>query len=86
MPDIDKTVYRGGVGEVVEKKSRFIATVAAVSSKEEAEAFIASCKKSIGMPDTTVRRISFPVRWIFCIPPTTESLRARRESLCWRCC
>lgn len=45
MPDIDKTVYRGGVGEVVEKKSRFIATVAAVSSKEEAEAFIASCKK-----------------------------------------
>lgn len=45
MTDIDKTVYRGGVGEVVEKKSRFIATVAAVSSKEEAEAFIASCKK-----------------------------------------
>lgn len=45
MPDIDKTVYRGGAGEVVEKKSRFIATVAAVSSKEEAEAFIASCKK-----------------------------------------
>jgi len=45
MPDIDKTVYRGGQGEVIEKKSRFIATVAAVSSKEEAEAFIASCKK-----------------------------------------
>lgn len=45
MPDIDKTVYRGGVGEVIVKKSRFIATVAAVSSKEEAEAFIASCKK-----------------------------------------
>lgn len=46
MPDnIDKTVYRGGVGEVVEKKSRFIATVAAVSNKDEAEAFIASCKK-----------------------------------------
>jgi uncharacterized YigZ family protein len=45
MPDIEKSVYCGGVGEVVEKKSRFIATVAAVSSKEEAEAFIASCKK-----------------------------------------
>lgn len=45
MPDIEKTVYRGGMGEVVEKKSRFIATVAAVSSREEAEAFIASCKK-----------------------------------------
>lgn len=45
MPDIDKSVYRGGTGEVVEKKSRFIATVTAVSTKEEAEAFIASCKK-----------------------------------------
>lgn len=45
MPDIEKTVYRGGMGEVVEKKSRFIATVAAVSSRGEAEAFITSCKK-----------------------------------------
>lgn len=45
MSDIEKTVYRGGIGEVIEKKSRFIATVAAVSSKEEAEVFIASCKK-----------------------------------------
>lgn len=45
MSDIDKSVYRGGTGEVIEKKSRFIATVAAVSTKEEAEEFIASCKK-----------------------------------------
>lgn len=46
MPDnIERSVYRGGVGEVVEKKSRFIATVAAVSTKEEAEEFVASIKK-----------------------------------------
>lgn len=45
MPDIDKSVYRGGTGEVIEKKSRFIATVTAVSTKEDAEEFIASCKK-----------------------------------------
>ncbi len=45
MADIGKSVYRGGAGEIVEKKSRFIATVSAVSSKEEAEAFIASVKK-----------------------------------------
>lgn len=46
MPDnIDKSVYRGGEGEVIEKKSRFIATIAAVSSKEEAEEFVASMKK-----------------------------------------
>ena len=35
-----KTVYAGGEGEIVEKKSRFIATVCPVSSEEEAVAFI----------------------------------------------
>ena len=40
-----KTVYRGGEGEIVEKKSRFIATVKPVSSEEEATAFIAEMKK-----------------------------------------
>jgi len=40
-----KTVYRGGVGEIEEKKSRFIATVRAVETKEEAESFIAAVKK-----------------------------------------
>ena len=43
--DIEKTIYCGGEGEIVEKKSRFIAAVAAVSTKEEAEEFIASRKK-----------------------------------------
>lgn len=40
-----KTVYSGGEGEIVEKKSRFIATVCPVSSEEEAAAFIAEMKK-----------------------------------------
>ncbi len=40
-----KTVYTGGVGEIVEKKSRFIATVRPVSSEEEAVAFINEMKK-----------------------------------------
>ena len=34
-----KTVYKGGVGEIEEKKSRFIASVEPVSSEEEAVAF-----------------------------------------------
>lgn len=38
-------LLEGGVGEYEEKKSRFIATVKAVSSEEEANAFIASMKK-----------------------------------------
>ncbi len=40
-----KTVYRGGEGEITEKKSRFIANVVPVSSEEEAEEFIESMKK-----------------------------------------
>jgi len=40
------TVSKGGQGEIVEKKSRFIATVRPVSSEEEALAFIAEMKKT----------------------------------------
>lgn len=40
-----KTVYSGGEGEIIEKKSRFIATVRPVSSEEEAAAFINEMKK-----------------------------------------
>lgn len=40
-----KTVYSGGQAEIIEKKSRFIATVCAVKSEEEAIAFIESMKK-----------------------------------------
>jgi uncharacterized YigZ family protein len=40
-----KTIYEGGEGEIVEKKSRFIATVRLVESEEEALAFIEEMKK-----------------------------------------
>lgn len=40
-----KTIYKGGEGEIVEKKSRFIATVRPAESEEEAAAFIAEMKK-----------------------------------------
>ena len=40
-----KIVYRGGEGEIVEKKSKFIATVRPVESEEEASSFIAEMKK-----------------------------------------
>ena len=41
----DKIIIEGGTGEIVEKKSRFIATVKAVFSEEEAIAFVAGMKK-----------------------------------------
>lgn len=40
-----KIVTQGGAGEIVEKKSRFIASVAPVESQKEAEEFIEKMKK-----------------------------------------
>ena len=40
-----KTVYSGGEAEIVEKKSRFIATVLPVKSEEEALSFIETMRK-----------------------------------------
>ena len=40
-----KTVYTGGSGEIVEKKSRFIATIIPVKTEDEALAFIEQMKK-----------------------------------------
>ena len=39
------TIYKGGVGELIEKKSRFIATVHPVETEEEALAFVEEIKK-----------------------------------------
>lgn len=40
-----RVVYEGGKGEIVEKKSRFIATVRPIETEEEAVAFINEMKK-----------------------------------------
>ena len=40
-----KTVLKGGTGEIVEKKSRFIATVRPVKNEEEALAFLEEMRK-----------------------------------------
>ena len=40
-----KSVYQGGSGEIVEKKSRFIATIEKIETEEEALAFIGKLKK-----------------------------------------
>ena len=40
-----KILYQGGTGEIVEKKSRFIANLEPVGTEEEALAFIGKMKK-----------------------------------------
>lgn len=45
MTEQYKTVYEGGEGELVEKKSRFIATVRPVKTEKEANQFIEEMRK-----------------------------------------
>lgn len=45
MSDNFIIVYKGGEGEISEKKSRFIATISPVNSEEEAIEFVESMKK-----------------------------------------
>ena len=45
MAECTKILYQGGVGEIVEKKSRFIASVASVATEQEALDFIAAKKR-----------------------------------------
>ena len=45
MTEVYRICYQGGEGEIVEKKSRFIATVRPVKTEEEAAAFIEEMRK-----------------------------------------
>lgn len=45
MKEVLRVVYEGGEGEIIEKKSRFIATVRPVDTEEEALEFIEGLKK-----------------------------------------
>lgn len=45
LPECYKIIYKGGSGEIVEKKSRFIATVCPVITEDDALAFIEATKK-----------------------------------------
>ena len=70
MIDQFRTVYRGGTGEIVEKKSRFIATVRLVESEEEA----LSCITVLCILLEKIRRR--------CAAATTGSLPARQGGRC----
>ena len=67
-----KVVYKGGQDEIIEKKSRFIATVAPVESEEKALAFIEAMKKKYW--DARHNCFAYVM---------TENLAALPENLCW---
>ena len=74
MQEEYKTVYRGGEGEIVEKKSRFIATVRPVHSEEEVLAFIEEVKKKYW--DARHNCFAYVM---------TGSLQVQQENRCWMC-
>ena len=59
MSEKYKIVYSGGTGEIVEKKSRFIANVKHVRTEEEAVEFVESIKKKYW--DATHNCVAFTV-------------------------
>lgn len=53
METASKILYEGGQGEIIEKKSRFIANIFPVTTEEEALEKLPRCGKNIMMPDIT---------------------------------
>ena len=82
MRDRYRVLYRGGEGETVEKKSRFIATIRPVESEEEAAAFIAMMKKQYW--DASHNCSAFTVGENN-DAATTANRPRRRGGRCWMC-
>ena len=76
-----KVVYKGGQDEIIEKKSRFIATVAPVESEEEALAFIEATKKKYW--DARHNCFAYVREDSLQDAVMTENLAALPENLCW---
>ncbi len=80
-----KTIYEGGEGEIVEKKSRFIATVRPVETEEEALAFIEEMKKKYW--DARHNCYVYSVERTGKIPDAvmTVNRQEQPEDQCWMC-
>ncbi len=81
-----KTIYRGGQAEIVEKKSRFIASLRYVENEESALEFVEQVKSSTGMPDITAGLMRSDSARKRCGAATTASRRERPGNRCWTCC
>ena len=79
MKERYKIIYQGGEGEIVEKKSRFIAEIRPVESEEKATAFIAEVKKKYW--DARHHCSAFTIG-----ENNEVARRRRRDARCWMCC
>lgn len=77
-------LYKEGQGEVVEKKSRFIANIFPVNTEEEALERIGQIKKNIMMPGTIVLPMLSERKMRSCAAVMTENRRERQDGRCWK--
>lgn len=79
------TVAGTGTAEIVDRRSRFLGAVAPAADEQEAQAFLAEIRRSIGRPGTTYT----PMWWkadASAVVPTTANPREQGASRCWTWC
>ena len=81
-----KILQEGGSGEIVEKKSRFIATLAPVSSEEEAAAFVESIRKKYWDARHNCSAFVVGERAQLTRCSDDGSRRERQGNRCWKFC
>lgn len=77
--------YQGGTGEIVEKKSRFIATVAPIASEEEALRFIEQTKKQYWDARHNCTAFTLGSRHQLTRCATTANRPGQLAGPCWTC-
>ena len=86
LPESYKVVYEGGSGEIIEKKSRFIASVFPAETEDVALALIERTKKLTGMPHITATHSPSVFGMKSAAAVMTESLPGLPADLCWMFC
>lgn len=85
MSDHYKILWEGGQGELVEKKSRFIATTEPVETEEEALAFIERTRKKYWDARHNCFAYCTVTKTSFSGAVTMENQARQRDDLCWMC-
>ncbi len=87
MAENYKIIYKEGTGELVEKKSRFIAQIRPVKSEEEALAFGRRPERNTGMQGITVMPIFLKEKGqrLQQDAAMMGSHPRQPENLCWMC-
>ena len=86
MAENCKIIYKEGMGELVEKKSRFIAQIRPVKSEEEALAFVEETRKKYW--DARHNCYAYILKGEGATPTarcSDDGEPSQRENLCWMC-